>query len=164
MCVYFLMQIESCMKIKMSNIVQPWWCWLPEALENIVKHVTVCPLHGLLERYMLIYYGRVLHNITYTGWQYGTRSSVHFWTINSIYQGNIWYNSVRSSTITMVRLRSGLHSQTTPHTLPLRWNHEVSFMSYAKKNDRYIDALYIVIFVSHCVADCSFVDAVVHYN
>ena len=33
----------------------------------------------------------------------------------SIYRGYMWYDGVRSITITMVKHQSDLHSQTTPH-------------------------------------------------
>ena len=54
----------------------------------------------------------------------------------SIYHGFIWYNSAHSTRITMIKLRSDLHSRMTPHTSPLWVSYGVSFMSYTKKIDR----------------------------
>ena len=61
---------------------------------------------------------------------------------HSIYHGYIWYNSAESSTITMIKCRSDLHSRTTPHTSPLRARYGVSFVSYTNKNDRDISRVY----------------------
>ena len=57
----------------------------------------------------------------------------------SIYRGYIQYDSAPSTTITMVKLRPDLHSRKTPHSSPLRASYGVSFVSYTKKNDRYIE-------------------------
>ena len=46
----------------------------------------------------------------------------------------MWYDSAHS-TITMIKLRSDLHSR-TPHSSLLRASYGVSFASYTKKNDR----------------------------
>ena len=51
----------------------------------------------------------------------------------SIYHHCIWHDNGNSTTITMIKLRSYLHSRTTPHTSPLRAIYEVSFVSYNMK-------------------------------
>ena len=52
----------------------------------------------------------------------------------SIYRGCIWNDSVHCTTIIMIKLRSDLHSRTTPHTSPLRASYRVSFEGCTKKN------------------------------
>ena len=52
------------------------------------------------------------------------------------YCGYVWYDSAERIKITMIKLRSCLHSRTTPHTPPLRARYGVSFVSYTKKNHR----------------------------
>ena len=53
-----------------------------------------------------------------------------------IYCCHIWYDSAHSTTNKLIKLRSVLHSRTTPHKSPLRSSYGVSFVSYTKKNDR----------------------------
>ena len=52
----------------------------------------------------------------------------------SIYRGCIWNDSVHCTTIIMIKLRSDLHSRTTPHTSPLRARYRVSLEGCTKKN------------------------------
>ena len=52
----------------------------------------------------------------------------------SICRGYICRDSAHNQTITMIKLRLGLHSRTTPHTSTVRASYGVSFMSYTKKN------------------------------
>ena len=59
-----------------------------------------------------------------------------FFMFDSRYIAVIYvYDSVQSTAITMIKLQSGLQSQTTPHTSPLRVSYGVSFVSYTAKND-----------------------------
>ena len=54
------------------------------------------------------------------------------------YHGYIWYDSAHTTTIRVIKLQLDLHSGMTPHTLPSRASHGVSFTSYTNKNDLYI--------------------------
>ena len=69
-------------------------------------------------------------------WQRGIESALYniyrLWK----YCGCIWYDSVHSTTIVMIKCRSDLHSRMAPPTLSLRARYEVSFGSYTKKNGR----------------------------
>ena len=60
----------------------------------------------------------------------------------SIYRGYIWYDSAHSRTITMMKLRSDLHSWQTPQTSPLRASYGVSVVSYPEKPRYIVSALY----------------------
>ena len=63
-----------------------------------------------------------------------------------IYLGYIWYDNVHRIMMRMIKLRSGLHSRTTPHTSPLRASYGVSFASYTQKNDREISRAHCLMF------------------
>ena len=66
----------------------------------------------------------------------------------SVYRGYIWYDSADNTAITMIKLRSDLHSRMTPHTSPLRARYGVSFVCYTRKNDRDISRAHCIIHVS----------------
>ena len=70
----------------------------------------------------------------------------------SIYREFVRHDNAHSTTITMIKLRSTLHSRTTPHTSPLRASYGVSFASYITKNDRDISR-------AHCIDLCLFLQA-----
>ena len=63
----------------------------------------------------------------------------------SIYCGYIWYRCVHSTTVTMVKLQSDLHSRTTPYTSPLRASYGVSFASYTKKDGHDISRVHCML-------------------
>ena len=84
-------------------------------------------------------------------------------TIGSIYHGYIWHDSAQSTTITVIKLRSDLHSRTIPNTSPLRATYEVSFVSYTnkKKNHNISRAHCTVIFTLSGVQASPFSDSII---
>ena len=81
---------------------------------------------------------KILHIIL--SYQYINPMGVIIFTLYyrlSIYSGHIWHDSAQhSTTITITKLRSDLHSRTTPHTSPLRASYGLSSVSYTNKNAR----------------------------
>ena len=66
-------------------------------------------------------------------------------TIDSWYITNyMWYDSAHSTTMTMIKVRSDLHSRMTPHTLHLLARYGMTFVSYIKGID-------CNILRSHCI-------------
>ena len=65
----------------------------------------------------------------------------------SIYRGYIWYDGARSTVVSTITIRSGLHSRTTPRASPFCTCYGVSFASYICKNDYDISREHDILFL-----------------
>ena len=67
--------------------------------------------------------------------------------ILSIYRGYIWHDGARSTVVSTITLRSGLHTRTTTRASPFWTSYGVCFVSYICKNDHDISREHDILFL-----------------